>query len=184
VNNSLLSSQDRYIKMKFTVAFALVVVSMVSADIPRKRIEIVRKPAPYVASGWTPAGQQLNLPLRSAPPVPAASYGPPVEVTTTEQPTTTEETTAETLAQQVEEVEAEKEKPEKLQEQPQGGQYYLVLPQEQSVVYTIPRSAALLAVPKGNLMATPARFQAVPLSSAVASSMYSPFSASYIQIYQ
>jgi hypothetical protein len=33
-------------------------------------------------------------------------------------------------------------------------------------------------------MATPARFLAVPLSSAVASSMYSPFSASYIQIYQ
>ncbi|KYB27996.1 uncharacterized protein LOC103312694 [Tribolium castaneum] len=170
--------------MKFTVAFTLVIVSMVSADIPRQKIEIVRKPAPYVASGWAPTGQQLKLPVKAVP-TPAPSYGPPpAEATTTEEPTTTEANTERLLSQKAEKVQAEpvKEKSEKVEEN-QGGQYYVVLPQGQSVVYTVPQSAALLAVPKGNVMAT-ARIQAVPLSSVVASSVYTPFSASYIQVFQ
>mgnify|MGYP005984741969 CR=1 FL=1 len=163
---------------------------MVTADIPRQRIEIVKKSAPYVAAGWTPSGQQLNLPLRATPlPTPAPSYGPPsppeVETTTTEQPTTTDATTESYLSQQAENLEAAPEKEKEKLEQPQGGQFYVVLPQNQNIVYTVPRSAALLAVPKSNLMAvTPARLQAIPFSSTVSSSIYSPFSASYIQIYQ
>src|SRR5699024_5836339 len=104
----------------------------------------------------------------------------------TEQPTTTESSTEDVLSQQAENVEAppKKENLEKLEE-PQQGQFYVVLPQGQNVIYTVPRSAALVAVPKGELLtATPTRLQAVPFSSAVASAMYTPFSASYIQIYQ
>lgn len=155
---------------------------MASADIPRQKIEIVRKPAPYVASGWVPAGQQLNLPVKAVP-TPAPSYGPPPQPTTTEEPTTTETNTERLLSQKAEKIQAEpeKEKSEKVEE-PQGGQYYVVLPQGQNVVYTVPQTAALLAVPKGNLMA--ARIQTLPVTSVVASSVYTPFSASYIQVFQ
>lgn len=162
------------------------VVSLTSAEIPRHRVQVIRQTAPYISRGFAPSSL-LNLPLRATAPPPAA-YGPaPPEgdaPTTAETPTSTERL-AENLENLDDTVEEKPQKPEKVEQiEPNNGQqFYLILPQQQQqqqqqeFVYTVPKSAALVRV--GGLVAT-----AVPLQATVQSGVYTPWSSSYIEIYQ
>ncbi|XP_066247005.1 uncharacterized protein [Euwallacea similis] len=101
-----------YNLIDYSIAIALVIATMSSAEPPPRSILARQQQPPYQPRGIRPVRPAFNVPLRSQkqqlPPTPAASYGPPpqeygppTEVTTTETPTTTETIETTTTAPQV-----------------------------------------------------------------------------------
>ncbi|XP_066247004.1 uncharacterized protein [Euwallacea similis] len=187
--------------MKYSIAIALVIATMSSAEPPPRSILARQQQPPYQPRGIRPVRPAFNVPLRSQkqqlPPTPAASYGPPpqeygppTEVTTTETPTTTETIETTTTAPQAETI----REAQKLQEA-----LYVVVPQTQDLIYaTAPVSSAKLVqqprlVPVQAIPAF-ARIQEIPqvariVQYPVASSGYTsivntPYSSTFVQSFQ
>ncbi|XP_066150202.1 uncharacterized protein [Euwallacea fornicatus] len=190
-----------YNLIDYSVAIALVIAAISSAEPPPRSTLARQQQPPYQPRGIRPAGPAFNAPLRSQkqqlPPTPAASYGPPpqeygppTEVTTTETPTTTETVEATTAAPQAETL----REAQKLQEA-----VYVVVPQTQELIYAAAPVASAKLVQQPRLVpvqAIPAfaRIQEIPqvariVQYPVASSGYTsivntPYSSTFVQSFQ
>ncbi|CAH0560264.1 unnamed protein product [Brassicogethes aeneus] len=183
--------------MKFLVAFVLVVVAMVSAENPRsyRPVSARQSTAPYEGSGWRPSGAEFNLPQRLQQQT--------QEPQATETEVTTEQTT--TVEPEAENIDDAEQEPAQA---PQPGPYYVVVPQREKLILAPqgqrlvalansrlaaePRKLPIQAIPTfANIQEVPEVYEALPLvqavpiaSSAYSSAVYTPFSQSYVQVYQ
>ncbi|KAF5308903.1 hypothetical protein FQR65_LT00603 [Abscondita terminalis] len=198
--------------MKSTVASILLVVSMVAGQPARHQLserqqvapDAFKPPAaqnaPYAPRGWRPQGAAFSLPNE-----PQVQYGPPATAygTPSEEPATTEDHIINTTdAPQPSKISAEsnsKKKSEAVKEtqnEDKKAAYFVVLPQNAQFVnfpqtqsqnlvyaYAVEKSAPVVsAVPQATLVAAPltAQLQTLPVSTYKA--VYSPLTASYVQV--
>ncbi|KAK4886086.1 hypothetical protein RN001_002357 [Aquatica leii] len=195
--------------MKNTIATILLVVSMIAGQPARNQVSARQqvapdafKPpaaenAPYAPRGWRPQGAPFNLPSE-----PQAQYGPPATAygTPSEEPTTEDQIITTTDAPQFSKISAEsnsKKKSEAVKEdknEDKKAAYFLVIPQNAQLVqvpqsqnlvyaYAVERSSPAIApVSQATFVAAPlsAQLQSLPVSTYKA--VYSPLSASYVEL--